>query len=76
MANQPNSKNLTSIDRTQIARAIFAAAESMGMADRQLVERLTNQVIERLERPQPLLPGMEDLVPKSRRQQKTLTHRF
>jgi len=72
MANQPNSKNLTSIDRTQIARAIFAAAESMGMADRQLVERLTNQVIERLERPQPLLPGMEDLVPKSRRQQKRL----
>jgi len=72
MANQSNSKNLTSIDRTQIARAIFAAAESMGMADRQLVERLTNQVIERLERPQPLLPGMEDLVPKSRRQQKRL----
>ena len=72
MANQSNSKELTSIDRTQIARAIFAAAESMGMADRQLVERLTNQVIERLERPQPLLPGMEHLVPKSRRQQKRL----
>jgi len=72
MANQPNSKKLTSIDRTQIARTIFAAAESMGMADRQLVERLTNQVIKRLERPQPLLPGMEDLVPKSRRQQKRL----
>ena len=72
MADQSNSKELTSIDRTQIARAIFAAAESMGMADRQLVEKLTNQVIERLERPQPLLPGMEHLVPKSRRQQKRL----
>ncbi len=72
MANQSNSKELTSIDRTQIARTIFAAAESMGMADRQMVERLTNQVIKRLERPQPLLPGMEDLVPKSRRQQKRL----
>jgi len=69
MANQSNSKKLTSINRTQIARAIFAAAESMGMADRQLIERLTSQVIERLERPQPL-PGMEHLVPESRRQQK------
>jgi hypothetical protein len=43
----------------------------MGMADRQLVEQLTAQVIERLEQPQPL-PGMEHLVPKPRRQQKRL----
>ena len=67
MSTASQSKN--PINRTQIARAIFAAAESMGMSDRQLIEQLTNQVIERLERPQPLLPGMEDLVPKSRRQQ-------
>ncbi len=59
------------VDRTQIARVIFAAAESIGMADRQLVEQLTAQVIERLEHQQ-TLPGMEHLVPKSRRQQKRL----
>ncbi len=61
------------INRTQIARAIFAAAESMGMADRQLIEQLTNQVIERLERPQPL-PGMEHLVPKSHQQKRLPTN--
>jgi len=60
------------INHTQIARAIFTAAESMGISDRQLIERLTSQVIERLEKPQPLLPGMEGLVPKSHRQQKRL----
>ena len=74
MANQSNSKQLTSINRTQIARIVFAAAESMGIADRKLVERLTSQVIERLEQqsslPQPqTLPGMEDLVPKPPRRQ-------
>ena len=64
LGNQP------SVDRTQIARAIFAAAESMGIPDRQLIEQLTSQVIERLEQPQPLpqpLPGMEHLVPTPRR---------
>jgi len=70
--NQPEKKQLTSLNRTQIARAVFAAAESMGMADRKLVEQLTGQVIERLEQSSPLpgaeqpLPGMEDLVPKTR----------
>jgi len=68
--NQPESKQPASPNRTQIARAVFAAAESMGMADRKLVEHLTGQVIERLEQSKPLprmeqpLPGMEDLVPK------------
>jgi ribonucleoside-diphosphate reductase alpha chain len=56
-------------DHTRIARAIFAAAASMGIADRQLIEQLTGQVISRLEQPQ-TLPGMEELVPKQRRQQK------
>jgi len=72
------------LNRTQIARAIFAAAESMGMSDRQQIEKLTQQVIERLEQtppvpgmetvgqPQPL-PGMEYLVPKSQRQQERTT---
>jgi len=66
MINSPN--------RSQIARIVFAAAESMGIADRRLVERVTAQVIERLERQQaqnlpPTLPGMEDLVIKRQRRQ-------
>jgi ribonucleoside-diphosphate reductase alpha chain len=48
--------------KNRIARAVFAAAESTGIADRDLLEQLAQQVIERLERLQPL-PGMEDLVP-------------
>jgi ribonucleoside-diphosphate reductase alpha chain len=55
------------VDRTQVARIIFAAAESMGISDRKRIEKLTNQVIERLERPQ-TLPGMEHLVPKNYKQ--------
>jgi len=60
-ADQSENRRLTELNHSQIARAIFAAAESMGMSDRQQIERLTSQVIERLERPQ-TLPGMEDLV--------------
>jgi len=63
MSTDKQSQNKQPINHTQIARAIFAAAESMGMADRHQIEQLTNLVIERLE-PQPL-PGMEHLVPKS-----------
>ncbi len=64
--------------RTQIARAVFAAAEAMGIADRKLVEQLTAQVIKRLEKSKPLpqteqpLPGMEHLVPQYRRSQQQL----
>lgn len=52
--------------RDQIARAIFAAAESAGIADRNLTEYLAGQVIERIERgklgTRLPLPGMEGLV--------------
>ena len=70
-ANQSENKQLASVNRTQIARAIFAAAESMGISDRHQIERLTSQAIERLEqKPKPLpgqpLPGMEHLVPQPR----------
>jgi len=72
-----NPANKPSVDRTQIARAIFAAAESMGIRDRQVVERLTTEVIERLEKTQggyaPALPGMEDLVGKRARRQRLPT---
>ena len=63
------------VNRTQVARIIFAAAESMGISDREQIEKVTGQVIERLEQQpqhrQPF-PGMEDLVPESRRQQRPL----
>jgi ribonucleoside-diphosphate reductase alpha chain len=71
----PQSKPI--VDRTQIARAIFAAAESMGIRDRQVVERLTTQVIERLEKVRkgysPTLPGMEELVSKRTQPQRLPT---
>ena len=62
--------NKPEVDRTQIARAIFAAAESMGIPDRGLIEQLTSQVIERLEQPSQPLPGMEHLVPKTPRRRR------
>ena len=53
----------------RIARAVFAAAESMGISDRNLTEKLTQQVIQRLEQQEAGLPfpGMEELVPKRKR---------
>ena len=62
------------INRTQVARIIFSAAEAMGISDRKRIEKLTNQVIERLERPQ-ALPGMEHLVPAGGKQ-KLITSEF
>ncbi len=56
------------INRTQIARAIFSAAESMGISDRKRIERIIDQVIERTE-PRSL-PGMEGLVPESKNKPK------
>jgi len=70
-ANESDKNQLTPVNRTQIAKVIFAAAESMGIPDRHQIEQLTTQVIERLEQQQPL-PGMEELVSKSRRQKKRL----
>ena len=70
------------LNRTQIARTVFAAAESMGIADREAIEQLTAQVIKRLEKSEPLpeaeqpFPGMEELVPKSRRSMKQLPSGF
>jgi len=70
-ANQSKKKQLTPIKRTQIARAIFADAESMGLRDRDKIEWLTSRVIERLEKPR-TLPGMEHLVPEKSRVPKRL----
>jgi len=74
--NQSGRKHANPVNRSQIARIVFANAESMGIRDRKLVEKLTTQVIERLERAQaeylPTLPGMEDLVGKRARRQRPL----
>ena len=75
LAREPRKRPLIPVNRTQVARIIFAAAESMGISDRQQIERLTAQIIAQLEQqPQALqpLPGMEDLVPKSQRQLRPL----
>ncbi|MFH1651027.1 MAG: vitamin B12-dependent ribonucleotide reductase [Chloroflexota bacterium] len=57
------------VNATQIARVIFAAAESMGISDRRVIERITSQVIARLDKPRQIqtLPGMEDLVSPPKR---------
>jgi len=81
---RPESRQVNQLSQTQIARATWAAAESMGIADRERIERLTRQVIDRLEEkrtrltrgamgPARPLPGMEDLLPKSYQQQKHVT---
>ncbi|MFC1917829.1 vitamin B12-dependent ribonucleotide reductase [Chloroflexota bacterium] len=70
-ANRPDHKTPAMVNQTQIARIIFAAAEAMGISDRLVIERITSQVITRLEKPrqaQPL-PGMEAFVPRSVKQQ-------
>ena len=70
-ANKSQNEQLTSLNRTEILRAVVADAESMGLRDKDKIEWLTTQVIERLERQQPL-PGMEQLVSKPRRQKERL----
>jgi ribonucleoside-diphosphate reductase alpha chain len=74
--NQAGRRHSTPVNRSLVARIVFANAEAMGIRDRKLVERLTSQVIERLEKAQaqylPTLPGMEDLVDKRARRSQRL----
>jgi ribonucleoside-diphosphate reductase alpha chain len=74
MSNNSHKRNNTkgSINRTEILRAVVADAESIGIRDRNKIEQLTSQVIERLERQQ-TLPGMEQLVSKYHRQKRPFT---
>jgi ribonucleoside-diphosphate reductase alpha chain len=58
--NKSGDKASIPVNRTQVARTIFSAAESMGISDREHIEAIVDQVIERLE--QKSLPGMENLV--------------
>jgi len=76
MGNQSGRRQPAPVNRSQIANIVFSNAESMGIRDRRLVEKLTTQVIERLEKSQsepiPTLPGMEDMVDKRARRQQRL----
>jgi ribonucleoside-diphosphate reductase alpha chain len=76
---KPNKQTqLGQFTRQQIAKATFAAAERMGISDREYIENLTQQVIERLEKklaPEKInsaqpLPGMEDMVSHPGNQEK------
>lgn len=70
--NHAGKKSGTPVNRNLVAKIVFNNAESMGIRDRKLVDKLTTQVIERLEKARaqelPTLPGMEDLVAPEARQ--------
>jgi len=57
------------IAHDRIAQAVFAAVDSMGISDRDLAEKLIEEVIHRLEREEASLPfpGMEDLIVSRKR---------
>jgi ribonucleoside-diphosphate reductase alpha chain len=64
--HESKKNNADRLARDQIARAVFAAAQSMGITDREMTEQLTSQVIQRMEKAKTgtrlPLPGMEGLV--------------
>ena len=76
--NKNRQTQLSQLTRYQIAKATFLAAERMGISDRKHIEDLTQQVIERLEKklapekinPAQPLPGMEEMVPHPKVQEK------
>ncbi len=59
-ARRKDDQKAIALDR--VARAVFAAAEAMGITDRKMLEKFTEQVSQRLEVAPPL-PGMEEFVP-------------
>jgi ribonucleoside-diphosphate reductase alpha chain len=67
MPKTRRKENQKTIGRDRVARAVFAAAESMGISDRKLLERFTEQVSQRLEVAHPF-PGMEEFVPRQTKQ--------
>ena len=74
VSNNSHKKDNTKgfLNRTEILRAVVADAESIGIRDRDKIEQLTSQVIERLEW-QRTLPGMEHLVSEYRPQRRPFT---
>ncbi|MBE9501894.1 MAG: hypothetical protein IMY87_05660, partial [Chloroflexi bacterium] len=51
---------------SKIARQVFHYCESIGISDREQMELLTGQVIQRLEQIYRPLPGMDSALPESR----------
>jgi ribonucleoside-diphosphate reductase alpha chain len=47
---------------SDIARIVFNESSAMGISDRNVIDNVTKIVLSRIERPIPVLPGMEDLV--------------
>ena len=67
MPKTGRKENQKAIGRDRVARAVFAAAESMGISDRKLLEKFTEQVSQRLGVAQPF-PGMEEFVTRQTKQ--------
>jgi ribonucleoside-diphosphate reductase alpha chain len=67
MPKTRRKENQKLVGRDRVAQAVFAAAESMGISDRKLLEKFTEQVSQRLEVAQPF-PGMEEFVPQQTKQ--------
>jgi len=67
MPKTRRKENQKAIGRDRVAQAVFAAAESMGISDRKLLEKFTEQVSQRLGVAQPF-PGMEEFVPLQTKQ--------
>jgi ribonucleoside-diphosphate reductase alpha chain len=67
MPKTRRKENQKTIGRDRVAQAVFAAAESMGISDRKLLEKFTEQVSQRLDVAHPF-PGMEEFVPRQIKQ--------
>jgi ribonucleoside-diphosphate reductase alpha chain len=61
MPRTRGKENQKTVRRDRVARAVFAAAESMGISDRNLLEKFVEQVSQRLEMTHPF-PGMEQFI--------------
>lgn len=61
MAHRSTRKEDPPVTTENVARAVFSAAESVGVTDRHLLEQLTEKVSERLGAARPF-PGMEEFV--------------
>ncbi|MEA1958525.1 MAG: vitamin B12-dependent ribonucleotide reductase [Chloroflexota bacterium] len=66
MAASSGKKNGSLPFHNRIAREVFHYCESEGVSDRELVERLTEQVIQRLDHTHQRFPGMEVAIPEWR----------
>jgi len=66
MATNTSRNRGSTLLHNRIARAVFGAADSIGISDREVVEKLTEQVIQRLEQTYRSFPGMEGAIPESR----------